>query len=208
MEDSQGLEFDWVHILNTLVGNYNLNDNPPEMHVKYAELNNIFSGSFASSAASLQLAAEENDEGWKIIIKALSKGSMRGELCLDFNTNGVFGELTAIRATQLVAHLQLTIENAIIADAKYGVDFMEALIERVKELHNLKELTIERTLVGGEEEGREVGLQLAKALSTNTSIERLSLWYTNLIGQDNVKQWGDALIENDTLTELNLKGIW
>jgi len=100
---------------------------------------------------------------------------MRGELCLDFNSNGVFGELTEIRATQLVAHLQLTIEDVIIADAKYGVDFMEALIERVKKLHNLKELTIEMTSVGAEEEGIEVGLQLANALSPNTSIERLSL---------------------------------
>ena len=68
---------------------------------------------------------------------------MRGELCLDFNSHGVFGGLTATRATQLVAHIPLTIENVIIADAKYGVDFMEALIERVKELHNLKELITE-----------------------------------------------------------------
>ena len=86
---------------------------------------------------------------------------MRGELHLDFNSDSVFGGLTVLDATQLVAHLPLTIDRVIIANAKHGVEFMEALIERVKELHNLKELTIEKTLVGGEEEGRGIGLQLA-----------------------------------------------
>ena len=89
------------------------------------------------------------------------QGSMRGELHLDFNSDSVFCGLTVLDATQLVAHLPLTIDRVIIANAKHGVEFMEALIERVKELHNLKELMIEKTLVGGEEEGRGIGLQLA-----------------------------------------------
>jgi len=196
-------------ILNCMIGQSlkNLNDDVPASHEKYDEFNNIFSGSFASSAASLQRVGKESDEGWKNIIKAFSKGSMRGELYLDFNSDGVFGELSAVRAIQLVTYLPLTIDRLIIADAQYGAEFMEALIERVKQLHRLKELTIEKSSVGGEKEGQEIGLRLVKTLSTNTTIERLSLWDTNFIGQDNVKDWGAALMKNNTLTELNLKGI-
>merc|ERR1712008_293356 len=116
------------------------------------------------------------------------------------------GALTAAQATQLAEHLPPTIESLIIAEANYGVEFLEALIERVKLLNEVKELTIENTFVGGDEgEGQLVGLRLAEILSTNTTIERLHLWNTDLIGTENVEQWGDALMKNDTMTELDLK---
>jgi len=151
VEDSQGLKTDWVHILNRLDGNYNLTI------ILQKRMSSTSSSTIFYRIVCLQhrFTSTSNRTKW--------------ELCPNFNSNGVFGELTAIRARQLVAPLQLTIKNVIIADAKYGVDFIKALIDRVKELHNLKELTIEKTLVGGEEEGRDVGLQLANALSTSTS---------------------------------------
>jgi len=202
-------EPDRIHILNALLGNTGdrINDNPPATHEKYVELNNKFWGSFASSATALQHAAREGGEGWIKMIEAFANGGMEGELRFNFNSNGVFGELTAAQATQLVAHLPPTIESLIIAEANYGVEFLEALIERVKQLHDMKELTIENTLVGGDGGGQQVGLRLAEILSTNTTIERLHLWNTDLIGTENVEQWGDALMKNDTMTELNLKLI-
>ena len=81
-------------------------------------------------------------------------------------------------ATQLVVQLPLTIEHIIIADT---------VIKCVKEVHSLKELTIDKTLVGGEEGGQEVGLWLANTLSTNTTIEKLYLRDTDLIGRENVE---------------------
>merc|ERR1740124_1383138 len=210
IEESKAVvESDRVHILNALIGRTSerINETPPISHDKYTELNNKFWGSFVSSPVALQNAAKECDDVWYKIIGVFSKGGLRGELHLDFNPDGVFGELSAVRAKQLVIYLPSTIERLIIADAQYGAGFMETLIKRVSQLPSLKELTIEKSSVGGEKEGQKIGLLLVKTLSTNTTIERLSLWDTNFIGQNNVEEWGTALTKNKTLTELNLKGI-
>ena len=50
-------------------------------------------------------------------------------------------------------------------------------------------------------------MRLAKVLATNTTIKELDLSRTYLIGVDNVMQWGDAMIENTTLTGLSLDGV-
>jgi len=42
-------------------------------------------------------------------------------------------------------------------------------------------------------------------LATNTTITGLWLYSTDLIGLDNVVQWGDALMVNTTLTTLSLE---
>ena len=84
---------------------------------------------------------------------------------------------------------------------------MDAVIERVNHFHNLKSLCICETLVGEGEKGQEVGLRLAKILSTNTTIEKLLLMNTDLIGADNAEKWGDALMINNTLTYLGLEGV-
>ena len=72
---------------------------------------------------------------------------------------------------------------------------------------NLEVLGISDTLVGGEKEGQEAGVRLAKVLATNTTIKELDLSRTDLIGVDNVMQWGDAMMENTTLTGLSLDGV-
>ena len=46
-------------------------------------------------------------------------------------------------------------------------------------------------------------MRLAKVLATNTTITSLILNETDLIWLDNVVEWGDALMENKTLTFLN-----
>merc|ERR1712008_399021 len=82
-----------------------------------------------------------------------------------------------------------------------------ALIERVKQFPNLNRLYISDSLVIGEEKVQEVGVRLAKIMSTNTTVENLILFSTDLIGADNAEQWGDALMKNTTLTELKLLGV-
>ena len=72
---------------------------------------------------------------------------------------------------------------------------------------NLEVLGISDTLVGGEKEGQEAGVRLAKVLATNTTIKELDLSRTDLIGVDNVMQWGDAMMKNTTLTGLSLDGV-
>merc|ERR1712008_572679 len=107
----------------------------------------------------------------------------------------------------MVAHLPLTIDVLNIWYAKYGSEFWDVLIERVTQFHNLNKLDLCETSVGDEKGGQEVGVRLAKMISTNTTIKRLQLRYTDLIGADNAEQWGDALMNNDTLTELYVRGV-
>jgi len=45
---------------------------------------------------------------------------------------------------------------------------------------------------------------LAYALSSNTTITKLTLGRTNLLGLSNVKEWLAALMETSTLPELRL----
>jgi len=51
------------------------------------------------------------------------------------------------------------------------------------------------------------GVRLAKVLATNTTITFLRLGDTDLIGSDNVVEWGDALMENKTLAMLGMLGL-
>ena len=59
----------------------------------------------------------------------------------------------------------------------------------------------------GEEGGQEFGVRLAEVLASNTTIETIELEETNLIDEENQEQWGDALLQNTTITRLSLEGI-
>merc|ERR1711956_49884 len=74
-----------------------------------------------------------------------------------------------------------------------------------KQFRNLNKLLISDYNAREQPVGQEVGVRLAKMMSTNTTIKTLVLWDTDLIGADNTEQWGDALMNNNTLTELNLR---
>jgi len=204
------VEDDRRHILNSIAERSieNIDDVPPAAHDNYVRLNNSLRGTFASSTASLLGAAEKDDRRWKKMIEALSNGTTRGEMKFDFYSNGPFGGWTTARATQMVSHLPLTISALSIYSAKYGSEFLVALIERVAQFHNLNKLDLWHTSVGDEKGGQKVGLRLAKMISTNTTIKNLELGFTtDLLGADNAEQWGDALMKNDTLTELMLRGV-
>merc|ERR1711935_1047564 len=106
-----------------------------------------------------------------------------------------------------MAHLPLTIKELSIENANFGAEFVEALIQQVGKFKNLEKLRISNTyvsdekgiwntlvrLVGGkkgdEKGGQEAGVRLAKVLATNATIKELYLWYTDLIGSDNVEEW-------------------
>jgi len=201
------VEDDRRHILNSIVGRSieDIDDEPLTAHDNYVQLNNSLRGTFASSTASLRGAVEKDDKRWKMMIKALSNGTTKGEMTFNFSWDGPFEGFSAARATQMVAHLPLTIDVLSIWGAKYSSDFWDALIEQVKQFHNLNKLDICETSVGDDKGGQEVGLRLAEMMSTNTTIKRLELDDTDLIGADNVEQWGDALMKNNTLTELMLR---
>ena len=181
-----------------------IDDEPPTSHEKYVELNDSLRATFASSAAALRGAADEGGEGWKKMITAYSKGTMRGKMEFDFGSGGGWDYLTGSQATDFIEHLPLYFDELWIRNAKYGSEFVNGLIKRVNVFHNLKGLGIFDTLVGGEEGGQEAGLQFAEMLSTNTTIKELYLDWKALITTHNLEKWGDALMQNKTMTKLKL----
>merc|ERR1740139_2043552 len=110
------------------------------------------------------------------MITAYSKGTMRGMMEFDFESGGGWDILTGSQATDLIEHLPLYFDRLEIQDANFGSEFVNGLIKRVNVFHNLETLGIYDTLLGGEEEGQEAGLQFAEMLSTNTTIKELYLW--------------------------------
>jgi len=203
------LETDTTYILNSIVGTSaeDIDAAPPLNHEKYVQLNNSLRATFASSAASLRGAADEGGEGWNKMLTVLSKGTMRGKMEFDFRPGGRFDGLTIVQATELVEHLPLYLDNLWIRNVKHCFEFMNGLIKRVKLFHNLKDLRIFDILIGGEEGGQEAGVRFAEMLSTNTTIKELWLRRTDLITIENVEKWGDALMQNNTMTELWLGGV-
>jgi len=140
--------------------------------------------------------------------KQKSKGG-KDDMFFEFGSTDEYSGLTATRAIQLMSHLPLTIKGLYIKNAgdRFGSEFMDALIQQVDQCKNLEWLGINNTKVGDEKGGQEAGVRLAKVLATNTTITYLRLSNTDLIGSGNVVEWGDALMENTTLTMLSLNGV-
>lgn len=60
----------------------------------------------------------------------------------DFASDGIWKEMSAVRVTHFVEHIPLTIYIFNIRNANYGSEFVDAVIERVAQFHNLKTLWI------------------------------------------------------------------
>lgn len=123
----------------------------------------------------------------------------------DFSADKWSG-LTRDRVTKLVTYFPLTIIGLEIWNSNFGFYFMK-LIHQISLLCNLNFLDMKNSVVGDEEEGEELGTQLAYELSSNDSIKFLCLWNTDLLGSSNVKEWGDYLLKNSTLIDLSLRGV-
>ena len=91
-------ESDWVHILNSIIGNTKeeLNNNPPKSHDKYLVLNDLLRGQFKSSAASLQGALKEGKTKteWMEMLVMMLKSSSKSRMTFEFD-NGWLIDLTA-----------------------------------------------------------------------------------------------------------------
>ena len=109
---------------------------------------------------------------------------------LDFNEDGWKG-MTADRATELVSHLPLNIRKLEILEAKFGVKFAKALIERVGQCKKLKHLFLYGISCGDVDEGEELGVRMAEVISANVTIEKIWLWNTYFLVVNNVNPWGE-----------------
>ena len=131
--------------MNTIIGNTKeqLNNNPPETHDKYSALNDSLRGRFASSTASLEGALKEGEAEWINMLVAMSKITSTSKINIPLHF-GWLSDLTAVQASQLMAHLPLNIEGLRIthATSRYGAEFWDTLIERIKQFKSLKTLNI------------------------------------------------------------------
>lgn len=200
---------DRIRILDSIAFNSGseLNDAPVESHEKYTDLNYMLQAHFATSEVVQRVAAEKNDEEWMEILVAMSKGTSREQVVLDFGAHGTWSDLNVTRASQLVAYLPLSMDGLVIRDAKFGPEFIETLTNKIKALTNLHLLTIGDTLVTGEVKVHDAGLHLAQALASNCTINKLNMYNTNLISTSNVAQWTDAFINNVPLTTVSLHQV-
>lgn len=197
---------DRFNILSSILGSTQSEfyDGPPASHDIYAVVNDILRANFASSVPILAAASKHEDEVWYACLIALFKGEKKVDM--NFNFKNDWNGLAVGRATELIAHLPLTVRKLEIHNADYGNTFMEALIQHVGESSNLRTLNLINTLVG-DGEGEEAGAWLAHLLASNKNIKSLVLSETDLVGFNNMNQWGDALMENKTLTFLSMRGV-
>merc|ERR1740124_1115921 len=185
-EGKASVEDDRVHILNSIIGETdNLNAPPPTSHKKYDAVNAALKATFASSVPMLQKARQQDDMAWTKFTGALSEGKKEiKDMRLDFAEDGWKG-ISLVQATQLITNLPQNIEKLVISGTKFEVEFWDALIQRVGGTSNWKELWLWDMK---EEELEKSGVRLAHALSSNTTITKLSLAHTKLLGSSNVKE--------------------
>ena len=119
-----------------------------------------------------------------------------------FSEDGWDG-LTGYWATQLVARLPPNTRMVAISNASFGRKFWEMLVQRVKKSSKMKYFTLVNIKI---DDIFDAVLWLAENISSNNIIEILWLNHINRIRLNNVKQWGEALMNNNTLTQLYLLG--
>lgn len=122
---------DKIHILNAIIGTNpeNINDKPPETHVKYNELNIELKANFASSYPSLKAAWDIGEETWKAMLEAMSKGKMKNGMELDFKSESAWGKLKLKDKIALISNLPLTIQSLKIAHGPDDRNFINAVQE-------------------------------------------------------------------------------
>lgn len=208
-------ETDRVHILNSIVGRNeedgSINNKPLMSHETYNEVNAALKATFASTVPHLASACRKSHGVWKQFLVALANGTKtinRMEFHFDNDDKGEWTGLTTDRATELVAHLPLNIKWLEIERATaFGRQFMEALIQRVNESLNWQSLLLKNISIVDEDEGQEMGVQLANVVSSNTTLTYLAMNHTNLVGSKNVQEWGNRFMKNKTLTKVSLDGV-
>lgn len=204
-------ESDRIHILNSIRGNCGdgINDTPPKKDPKYNAVNDAVRAGFISTVPSIKAAAKETDNDWNKFLLALSKGGKELKMDFNFSEGCGFGEdgwdgLTADRATQLIKHLPLTIVelNVSHAEDKFGTPFIDAVSKHVSESSRLDKLWLSDISVGGEEGGK-AAVRLVEAIDANNSLKEFYLGgETDLLGLNNLEEWGSILVKNNTLKKL------
>jgi len=203
------VEDDRRHILNTIAGKpeEQLDDTPLKEHTQYDHLNSMIRGSFASSYGTLRSAHARGGDDWANVLKAMSKGVETEAMYFDLTPGRGWDIMTVDEFGDLVSHLPLTIKGLFISCATMGPAYIYALAQWIEKSTNLQHLSLQTISVGDNDCGRDAGAVLATAISTNSTIQSLSLNNTDLIGSRNVSEWSNMLATNGTLKNFRCHGL-
>ena len=181
-------------------------DNAPlKGHANYAAIDDALRATFVSTVSSLQSALQSGDATvWSATLNAMSKATNSIYMIFDFDEKGWKG-ITAEKAVCLIDHLP-PITKLYIYNANFGVDFVDSVSNYIRTTSTLEYLNLYSTEAGGED-GRQAGVRLAEAVSSNTTLTKLWLSTTDLLVEENVEEWAAALMENKTLTEMCAAGV-
>jgi len=91
--------------------------------------------------------------------------------------------------------------------ANFGAAFVDAISEHIRQSSQLDDLYLYGVEFGGGEEGWKSAVWFAEAVGENDSLTTLYLYHMDVIGMDNLEEWGFALMENKTLTKMVLRNV-
>ena len=189
------VDSDRVHILNAIVGQTNLNKEPPKSHPNYTSLNETLIANFAASEGVLQSALQAGGDEWEAVLKAMSKGQpILNEMTFNFEKGLGWDGMTTDQAVQMIHHLPLSVAEMQISHAPFGPAFISALADWIELSIGLKKVSIGHTYGGW-----KAGALLARAISTNPTIEWISLYKTDLMSLQNASHWSEAIAKTNTL---------
>ena len=121
-----------------------------------------------------------------------------------FSTGRGWDGITEYQATQLVAYLPTNIQNLSICYSHFGKKFWVTLIQRVEKSSKMGYLNL-ADIKG--DDNFDVGLRLAEMISCNNRIIYFFVFRTYIIQLNNVEQWRESLMKNNTLIYFRLIGV-
>lgn len=187
------VDSDRVHILNAIVGQTNLNEEPPKSHPNYTLIAN-----FAVSEGVLQSALQAGGDEWEAVLNAMSKGQpILNEMTFNFEKGLGWDGMTTDQAVQMIHHLPLSIAAMQISHVPFCPAFIIALAGWIELSIGLKKVSIGHTYGGW-----KAGALLVRAISTNPTIEWISLYKTDLMNLQNASHWSEAIAKTNTLKSI------
>lgn len=198
------------NILRAILGDENVKpyDDPPKFHIRYTITNMALRASLATSFGILQAAMRQGKREWKMALSIMSKGKMECPgVEFDFEEGNGWDGMTAEDARELVLHLPVTVEKVILHHAPFGSTFVDGLIDWITTTTKLKAISISHMFIGSIDEARRVGARLAQVLRSSTTIEEITLRYTDLIGVRNATEWADMLQWSKTMRTFESIGM-
>ena len=200
------VESDRKHILNSIVGAADLNAEPTQHHDSYDLLNNSVRGAFACTIPALRGSLKDSFDEFEKTLDVMSKSGYKDKLSFNFEVDHGWDDMEVESAVKLIQHWPASIEGLELLYAPFGSPFFNAVADFIEnKAQNLKTLEIWYSTCGAMESGKDTGVRLAKAIGNCTTIFKLELFQTELVGSLTFSEWEAALKKNRSLKDITIE---